>query len=171
MIPYQTFRAYRVRRAMWNYGWILYDHARTSLAYEQYRPMRSFLTPYGHLPAHATDCSESTSLIARASGAQTPWVTGDAQHGFLGYTGTMLAKLKKIPKVLARRGDFAVFVSHAEPTGEHVVMLMQSPWWRTDPLVWSHGTTGIQVWNLSTEAQYHPGCSIVFLQVVKPFWR
>lgn len=156
---------------MWNYGWILKDKAGASMAYAEVRPMQSFLTPWGRIPAHPTDCSESTAMIAHASGAPTPYVTGSIAAGFQGYTGTMLANLKHIPKVLTRRGDFAVFSNPDHPDGVHVVMLLQSGWWRRDPLVWSHGRPGVDVMPLSQMAAGFPGDTITYLQAVPAYFK
>jgi hypothetical protein len=123
--------------------------------------MRSFPTKYGKVPAHPTDCSESSALILQASGAPTPYVVKRQ-----GYTGTMLATLPHISKRSTRRGDFAVFVNAQNPTGEHVVILLQGGRWHSDPLCFSHGSPGAYIWPLSTEHHYHESSSIVYLRAV-----
>lgn len=155
-----TLHAWRVRRAMEKYARYLYAQ-RARLGYAEVRPMRSFPTPYMRVPAHDTDCSESSAIVAQASGAPTPYVR-DRE----GYTGTMLDTLPHIEKKATRRGDFAVFVRPGVPTGEHVVILLQGGRRYTDPLVFSHGAPGAYIVRLSQEASYHRGASIVFLKSV-----
>lgn len=155
-------RRHIVRHKMCLYAMFLYAR-RQFLPYAEARPMRSFITRWCTLPKFPTDCSESTSMIADASGAPTPYVTGPPYAGF---TGTQLAKLEHIPYSQTRRGDFAVFVHPARPNGDHVVMLLQGGRRHSDAQVWSHGRPGVDIMPLSRMKAGFPGCSVVFLRTV-----
>lgn len=156
----QSRHAREVRKRAYEYAMYLYAH-RTRLFYAEVRPMRSFPTPWLHLPRAATDCSESTAIILQASGAPTPYVIEK-----LGYTGTMLARLPHIRRWFARRGDLVCFKNAANPGGVHVVMLLQGCRWHRDPLVWSHGGPGVDLMPLSHMAYGFPGFEMVFLRAV-----
>lgn len=161
----QTRAARRVRRRMM--GWVETLYAqRSRLGYAEYRPMRSFLTPHGSLPPHDTDCSEISSMIAHGSGAPTPYVTYSKTSGYQGYTGTMLAELKHIPRWQTRRGDFVVYVHPDRPGGDHVAVLTQGGLWHRDPTVFSHGGPGAWAGTVSQELSWHPGCHTVYLRAV-----
>ncbi len=149
-----------VRHRMCLYAEFL--HARASLmAYAEVRAMRSFHTKWMQLPQHATDCSESCAMIARASWAPTPYVQND-----LGFTGTMLATLPHISFSQTRRADFAVFVHPDRPTGDHVVMFLQGGRRHADPMVWSHGSPGVHEMPLSDMQAGFPGHATVYLRSV-----
>jgi hypothetical protein len=158
MLPLQSLRARRVRARIIEFCDFLYTH-RSQLPYDPVRPMRSFWTPFLTVPSHATDCSESSALILRACGAPTPFVAG-----LQGNTSTMLARLQRIPRRRARRGDLVVFEATAEHAA-HVVILQQGGW-RRDPLMFSHGMAGVFRSTLSAEASYHRGQPMVFLRSV-----
>lgn len=160
MIVTDIMRRRRARRAMCRYANYLYTQ-RAEMSYAEVRPMRSFHTPFMTVPAHATDCSESTALVARGAIAPTPYVVDDE-----GYTGTQLATLPHIPFSETRRGDFAVFVAPERPTGDHVVMLLQGGRRKSDPLVWSHGRPGVDVMPLSKMKAGFPDHKTVYLKTV-----
>lgn len=160
-----TPRAAAVRQRMVTYANYLYVH-RSHLGYEEYRPMRSFQTAWCHLPEHDTDCSESLSMIAHASGAPTAYVTPSG-GGYAGYTGTMLAHLPHIGIHHARRGDFAVVgITSSTPGGQHVVMLLQRGLYHPDPIVWSHGAPGVDEMPLSQMLTGWPGEAYAILRSV-----
>jgi hypothetical protein len=157
-----SVKAAHVRKRMAQYMDFLH-HRSSELGYAEVRPMRSFPTPFLHVPAHDTDCSESTAIITEASGAPTPYVSNDA-----GFTGTMLATLPRISLRKSRRGDLVVFVAPERPTGDHVVMLRNGGMFKADPLVWSHGGPGVDVMPLSHMKAGFPGHEAVVLRNVPP---
>jgi hypothetical protein len=134
---------------------------RARLGYQEVRPMRSFFTKWCRMPRAPLDCSESTSMIARASGAPTPYVVN-----MQGFTGTQLAHLPHIPLSASRRGDFVVFVHPDRPMGDHVVMLLEGGRRHADPRVWSHGRPGVDVMSLSQMVRGFPGHRVVVLRTV-----
>ena len=156
-LPRSTWLA---RRRIVRYCAFLADHA-DRLGYAEVRPMRSFETPYMTVPAHDTDCSESSAMILHASGVRVPWVKDGA-----GYTGTALATLGHIPLRKSRRGDLAVFVSDAHPDGVHMVILTQGGMFHSDPMVWSHGRPGVDRMPLSQMRAGFPGDHTVILRGV-----
>lgn len=134
---------------------------RARLLYQEFRAMRSIKTRWCKFPEFPTDCSESCSILARASWAPTPYEVNG-----LGFTGTMLATLPHIAHSQSRRGDFVVFVHPDRPSGDHVVMLLQGGRRKIDPLVWSHGQNGVMRIPLSEEHSFHPGTAAVYLKTV-----
>ncbi len=128
--------------------------------YSQARPIHydfasALKTPRGWY----ADCSGSTTSILKAAGAPDP---NGAGFDGSGYTGTMLAHCRHIPRKDARRGDLIVFDS----SSDHVVMLLE-PGWYPDPLVFSHGSeVGPLKLKLSVERAYHSSATLVFLRAV-----
>lgn len=101
--------------------------------YAQQRPMERLRTPaqLKQLPRDA-DCSEhATDAYAYAGG---PDPNGNDFDG-TGFTGTMLAHCRHIPRAQAKPGDLVVF---GPGSGRHVVVLLE-PGTTADPLVCSHG--------------------------------
>lgn len=93
------------------------------------------------------DCSESSTLIARLSGAKDP--NGLGYNG-QGYTGTILNG-PAISKSQLRPGDFVVF---GGGTGHHVCVVLAAG---SDPLLFSHGQEkGPIPIRLSVEARFQP---------------
>jgi cell wall-associated NlpC family hydrolase len=158
----QTAKARRVRARAIAYANFLTKNAH-AMPYAEVRPMRSINTPYMHVPEWPTDCSESTDIILKASGAPMPEI--DVKAGS-GYTGTDLADLLHIPLRRTRRADLVVFADAGSPSGHHVVMLLQSGRWHRDPLVWSHGRPGVDVMPLSQMKRGFPGSVAVCLRSV-----
>jgi hypothetical protein len=127
--------------------------------YAQFRPMERLHTPneLRKLPRDA-DCSEfATDAYAYAD---APDPNGNDYNG-TGYTGTLLAHCRHIPKAAAKAGDLAVF--GATP-GHHVVVLLEDGTANGgDPLVCSHGQErGPLAIRLSAEAAAQPS-PITFL--------
>jgi cell wall-associated NlpC family hydrolase len=97
-----------------------------------------------------TDCSGFATLAYMYAGAPDP--NGCGYNG-QGYTGTMLARGRRINLRAANPGDLVVF---GEGTGHHVVVLLESGA-SGDPLVASHGQErGPIALRFSEEAKAQP---------------
>jgi hypothetical protein len=150
-------KAKKIRNEICHQSMFLIDNA-VRIHYSQERPIDY---DYRQLPWSA-DCSGSTAAVYKASGAKDP--TGEDYNGF-GNTDTILATLRPIDRIDARRGDLVLF--HVGSDGRHVAILLESPRWHPDPWLESHGGEyGPLHVPLSTEIRYHSGETFTFLKGV-----
>lgn len=102
-----------------------------SIHYQQSRPIPLKAGAAKKLPLYL-DCSSSTTIAWYQAGAPDP---NGRNYDGSGYTGTMLAHLKHIPKEQAKRGDLVVY--GASP-GRHVCAFLED-WKGPSTLLFSHG--------------------------------
>lgn len=124
-----------------------------------YRQSRPYPSSPRSLPMY-TDCSGFATLAYKDAGGPDP--NGSNFNGY-GYTGTILAHCRHIPKADAKEADLVVFGSG---TGTHVVVLVE-PGSKADPLCVSHGQEAgpIRV-PVSVEARAHPGQPVTYCEVL-----
>lgn len=128
------------------------EHARWGIAHEpqihyaEVRPIDALHEPR-RLPL-ATDCSGFVTLCYAWAGAPDPNGLGYSGQG---WTGTLLAHLKRVAPDAARPGDLVVF---GPPPGNHVALVLEPG---RDPLLCSHGQErGPLAVRLGAESAYQP---------------
>jgi lysozyme family protein len=82
----------------------------------------------------ATDCSGFATLCYAWAGAPNPNAAGAYDARAPAYTGSMLGRMRKIPKGAAQAGDLVIWLPPAQ--GQHVCVVVQPG---ADPLLVSHG--------------------------------
>ena len=82
----------------------------------------------------ATDCSGFATLCYSWAGAPNPNATGAYDARQPAYTGSMLSRMRRIPKNAAQAGDLVIWTPPAQ--GQHVCLVVQPG---ADPLLVSHG--------------------------------
>lgn len=129
------------------------DHARWGIAneaqihYRQLRPIDG-LKHARQLPLQ-TDCSGFSTLCYAWAGAPDP---NGLEYSGLGYTGTMLQHMTRIPLAAVRPGDLVVW---GPPPGHHVALVLETD--AKDPLLCSHGQEkGPFEIRFSVESRYQP---------------
>lgn len=105
------------------------------------------------------DCSEAVTELCRWAGLSDPNGLG---YRYAGYTGTMLAHLPHYSD--PKYAGVGALVIYGPGTGDHVSMVMEPG---GDPLLWSHGRNGLDIWRLSVQRSFHRPpvtfCSIAHL--------
>jgi lysozyme family protein len=115
-------------------GWALWGVANTArIAYSQGATRLSALSSRGCLPL-GTDCSGFATLCYAWAGAPNPNYAGAYKASAGGYTGTMLAHLRHVPRAQVKRGDLAVWTPPKD--GHHVCVVVSE---NADPWLVSHG--------------------------------
>ncbi len=161
--PWPLGRAARRLRLSIVGAWWWAASKNPQISWGEIRPIPVNAPPFA-LPRR-TDCTGLITLICRWRGAPDP--NGRAYDG-AGYTGTMLAHLRHIPRWQARRGDIIVFGDYP---GLHGVQLLQGGW-RPDPLIGSHGWDGEPaIHRLSWEAGGFPRATVTYLRLVPADWK
>jgi hypothetical protein len=131
----------------------------SSIHYAETRPIPALHSPK-HLPL-TTDCSGFATLCYKWAGAPDP--NGNGYNG-QGYTGTMMAHMKHIPKSEVQKGDLVIF---GRATGHHVCIVLEPG---ENPLLASHGgESGPLRISLNDEYAYqstHGGDGITWLTVL-----
>ena len=114
--------------------------------YEQLRPMDG-LHEARRLPLH-TDCSAFSTLCYAWAGAPDP---NGLDYNGLGYTGTMLQHMQRIPAAAVQPGDLVVW---GPAPGHHVAVVLEIG---ADPLLCSHGQErGPFAIRFSEETRFQP---------------
>ncbi len=115
--------------------------------YQQLRPIDG-LHDARQLPLH-TDCSGFVTLCYAWAGADDP---NGLDYSGLGYTGTLLRHLERVPLSAVQPGDLVVW---GPGTGNHVALVLESD--GKDPLLCSHGQEkGPFAIRFSVETRYQP---------------
>jgi Putative peptidoglycan binding domain/NlpC/P60 family len=114
--------------------------------YRQSRPMDGLHEPR-KLPL-STDCSGFSTLCYAWAGAPDP---NGLNYSGLGFTGTLLQHMKRIPQSAVQPGDMVVW---GGDTGHHVALVVEAG---PDPLLCSHGQEkGPFAIRFSVESKYQP---------------
>lgn len=104
------------------------------------------------------DCSQAVTQLCRWAGLKDP---NGLAYGHAGYTGTMLASLPHYSNPSS--ANIGALVVYGPGTGDHVSMVLEPG---ADPLLWSHGHTGLDVVRLSRQRTWHRA-PVTFLSIAE----
>jgi lysozyme family protein len=105
------------------------------IGYSENGPRLAALRTPGSLPL-TTDCSGFATLCYAWAGAPNPNSSGAYDPMGTNYTGSMLARCRRVPPGAVKPGDLVVW--WPPPTGHHVAVVVEAG---KDPLLVSHGSS------------------------------